>query len=287
MKKLFVKNIAICFSLSCVLTSSFACKVIGKVISVSGEATAGGRNLTRGANICEGDSIKTADKAKLSYKLNDGSYFMLPQKSEMQVKKFNYQADGKNNEVNAQLIKGKIKTRSGEIGREARHSDLAAEAGIPKSEQVNPANYKIEAGVATVGVRGTAIALALTEPKEQLGIESLFEQHNAASMTNDAPKVNVAVFSGYVEVEVIDNASGQVQAYSFGSGGDAFFGKVGENGSLDSFANETGVNPDSIDYLDSLLDLSTMILGEFVTELVPFPFNFDRLTCHKPCPIFV
>jgi hypothetical protein len=27
--------------------------------------------------------------------------------------------------------------------------------------------------------------------------------------------------------------------------------------------------------------------GGVKAELVPFPFNFDRLTCHKPCPIFV
>ena len=121
---------------------------VGRVLFAAGNVTATDpagnmRVLERGNGVEEGDTIATGD-GRLQVEFKDGGYFALPPGTRFRVDRYRYVAAGDaENSVLLSLLKGGLRTISGLVGKK-NHND-----------------YRMDTGVATIGIRGTEYALDL------------------------------------------------------------------------------------------------------------------------------
>ena len=108
---------------------------VGDVIAI--DAAGQSRSLSKGAELVEGDTVKTQDgRAQLSF--SDGAYVSLQPGSEFRIEEYRFEGrnDGSERGVFS-LIKGGLRTITGLIGRSNRN------------------NYRLRTPIATIGIRGT------------------------------------------------------------------------------------------------------------------------------------
>ncbi len=100
----------------------------------------------RGTPVLVGDMVRTGASSNAQLKLNDGAIIALRPNSEFKVNTFNYSGknDGSEN-ASLSLLKGGVRAVTGAIGR------------------VNHDNLKIDAVVATIGIRGTGFNVVLCD----------------------------------------------------------------------------------------------------------------------------
>ncbi len=124
------------------------------------------RPLTKGAEISNGDTIRTGDGGRAQLRFSDGAMVSLQPETEFRVD--NYQYSGKPDGQERgffSLLKGGLRTITGFVGRSSRD------------------NYKVTTGVATIGIRGTEYAAGLNSAGDVLDVatgEGLVEVCNAA-----------------------------------------------------------------------------------------------------------
>lgn len=135
--------------------SAQAGEKVATVVAVTGKANAGGRALSRAAALFQGDTISTEPGSKVKFKFTDGSVITLAEKTSYVIKNYSFSNGKKQDTFQAQLLKGGLKNVTGKIGKEAARQQEANAAGVPKTQQTSNANYKMQAGLATIGVRGT------------------------------------------------------------------------------------------------------------------------------------
>ena len=115
----------------------------GRVTAIS---ASGERPLTKGAEIGNGDTIRTADGSRAQVRFSDGALVSLQPRSEFRID--NYQFSGKEDGQEKgffSLLKGGLRTITGFIGRTHRN------------------NYKVSTAVATIGIRGTEYTVQVQE----------------------------------------------------------------------------------------------------------------------------
>jgi hypothetical protein len=122
----------------------------GKVDFAAGKVSATGpdgaaRDLVKGAEINQGDSIATGD-GRVQIRFTDGAYMSLQPNTVFKVENYNFagKADGSEKGV-FNLITGGLRTISGLIGKGKRE------------------NYELRTKTATIGIRGTAYSAQQTE----------------------------------------------------------------------------------------------------------------------------
>lgn len=122
----------------------------GRVLLAAGDAVAirDGRTvrLAVGATIEDRDVLRTGPDSNLQVRLTDESVLALKPGSVLAIEQYVYRdrTDGSESAV-FRLLKGGFRTVTGLIGR------------------VNKTAYRVNTGVATIGIRGTSYALALCE----------------------------------------------------------------------------------------------------------------------------
>ncbi len=178
-------------------------KVIGHVTKLTGTATAI-RNgvsiiLNQGDNVEKGDVVQSGSDSTLGITFIDGTVFGLSSNAKMVLNEMVYDPNGSNNSSLLSLVAGTIFFVAGET---AKHGEM-----------------KVDTPVATMGIRGTAVAV------EQVEV-------NFEVITGTAPPVNFRVLvepSGVVgSYDLIDkitgdkiatvNQAGQVVSYSPSAG---------------------------------------------------------------------
>ena len=115
----------------------------GRVTAIS---ASGERPLTKGAEIGNGDTIRTADGSRAQVRFSDGALVSLQPRSEFRID--NYEFSGKEDGQEKgffSLLKGGLRTITGFIGRTHRN------------------NYKVSTAVATIGIRGTEYTVQVQE----------------------------------------------------------------------------------------------------------------------------
>ena len=127
---------------------SSAEEMIGSVVLAKGVVTAsssesGLRTLAKGSAVHQGEILETASDSFLVVQLNDGTKLTLRPRSELTLEKFN--TDEGKEEALFNLLKGGLRTISGEIG------------------QKRPDQFRVETGIATIGIRGTDFIVRLCE----------------------------------------------------------------------------------------------------------------------------
>lgn len=127
------------------LVSSFsqAAESVGKVILSFGQnvavSTAGDeRALKRQADVFANDLLKTSAKGRLQIRFTDGSRLSLKPNTEFKIDDYRFdEANPEDGKAIYKLLKGGMRTISGKIGK------------------VDKEDYKLDAVVATIGIRGT------------------------------------------------------------------------------------------------------------------------------------
>ncbi len=109
---------------------------VGSVTAV--DAVGVQRPLTRGAEISNGDTIRTGDGGRAQVRFSDGAMVSLQPQTEFRIDSYQYsgQADGQEKGFFS-LLKGGLRTITGLIGRSNRDA------------------YRVTTTVATIGIRGT------------------------------------------------------------------------------------------------------------------------------------
>lgn len=136
----------------------------GAVIAVSSSGVQ--RPLSRGAEIGNGDTVRTGEGSRAQVRFSDGALVSLQAQTEFRIDDFHYsgKADGQEKGFFS-LLKGGLRTITGLVGRS------------------NRANYKVTTGVATIGIRGTEYMAALDDAGTDLTVhtgEGLVEVCNDA-----------------------------------------------------------------------------------------------------------
>jgi len=94
--------------------------------------------LARGASIQAGDSISTGVASNAQIRMTDGAVIAIRAQSEFKINEYQFQGKGGGNDkASVSLLKGGVRAVTGSIGKD------------------NPDNLKVNAVVATVGIRGT------------------------------------------------------------------------------------------------------------------------------------
>ncbi|MBK7564408.1 MAG: FecR domain-containing protein [Propionivibrio sp.] len=111
------------------------------------------RPLTRGADIGNGDTIRTGEGGRAQIRFSDGAMVSLQPQTEFRIDDYQYsgKADGKEKGFFS-LLKGGLRTITGWIGRSSRDS------------------YKVSTSVATIGIRGTEYTAGLSPSGETLAV---------------------------------------------------------------------------------------------------------------------
>ncbi|MEI7430984.1 MAG: FecR domain-containing protein, partial [Betaproteobacteria bacterium] len=96
------------------------------------------RPLTKGAEISNGDTIRTGDGGRVQVRFSDGAMVSLQPETDFRVDNYQFsgKADGEEKGFFS-LLKGGLRTITGLVGRSNRD------------------NYKVTTNVATIGIRGT------------------------------------------------------------------------------------------------------------------------------------
>jgi hypothetical protein len=139
----------------------------GPVTAVS--ATGTQRPLTKGAEVSNGDTIRTGDGGRAQVKFSDGAMISLQPATEFRIDNYQFsnKADGQEKGFFS-LLKGGMRTITGLIGRSNRD------------------NYKVTTSVATIGIRGTEYTAGLNSSGDNLLVhtgEGLIEVCNSAGCT--------------------------------------------------------------------------------------------------------
>ena len=150
---------------------AYAAEGAGSVDFASGAVTAVNvsgvqRPLTRGAEIGNGDTVRTGEGSRAQVRFSDGALVSLQAKTEFRIDDFHYsgKADGQEKGFFS-LLKGGLRTITGLVGRS------------------NRGNYKVTTGVATIGIRGTEYMAVLDDAGKDLTVhtgEGLVEVCNDA-----------------------------------------------------------------------------------------------------------
>lgn len=116
---------------------------LGEVAVVRGTQSIAGK---RGVEVLAGDSISTGSASNAQIRMNDGAVMALRPNTEFKVDEFTFsgQVDGRE-KVTLSLVKGGVRAVTGAIGRGNRD------------------NLKVNAVVATVGIRGTGFNIVFCD----------------------------------------------------------------------------------------------------------------------------
>jgi hypothetical protein len=144
---------------------------VGNVTAVN--AVGVQRPLTKGAEISNGDTIRTGDGGRAQVRFSDGAMVSLQPETDFRVDNYQYsgQTDGQEKGFFS-LLKGGLRTITGLVGRSNRD------------------NYKVTTSVATIGIRGTEYTGALNSTTGELVVntgEGLVEVCNGAGCMVLAP----------------------------------------------------------------------------------------------------
>lgn len=136
----------------------------GSVTAVN--STGAQRPLTKGAEVGNGDTIRTGDGGRAQVRFSDGAIVSLQPATEFRIDNYQYASKSDGQEKGFfSLLKGGMRTITGLIGRSNRD------------------NYKVTTGVATIGIRGTEYTAGLNPSNGQLVVntgEGLVEVCNGA-----------------------------------------------------------------------------------------------------------
>jgi VCBS repeat-containing protein len=161
---------------------------VGKVVTVSGEATAeaagGGRVLAVDSPVFQDDVLITEQGERLEVLFNDGTRLAQGENSRLQID--SYVFDSAAPEASAMLLKaaeGTFRTITGKIAAE------------------NPENFTIKTPLATLGIRGTTVLSHITPDHEMHGPEFIDEGKAFVLIDNFG---NIRFITDYVPVKVID-----------------------------------------------------------------------------------
>lgn len=198
---------------------------VAKVIAVSGSASANQRPLSRGSALFQGDTVTTQAGGKVKFKFTDGTVNSLAEKTTYVIKNYSFNQGSKQNTFESKLLKGGLKTVTGKIGKEAKRTEEAIAAGIPKDQVAKSSNYKMQAGVASIGVRGTVFKTSIQNGEQPLlGLSFLNPPINNTMDVNDpslGPKVvAVSAYQGTVEVDALN------ETFLVGAEGDSSYLEV-------------------------------------------------------------
>lgn len=123
------------------------------------------RPLAKGDGIDVGDTVVVGAAALAQLKFTDGALVSLQPESSFRVDDYHYEGKIDGNEKGSfSLLRGGMRTITGAVGRQNRD------------------NYKVDAVVATIGIRGTEYTARLDASAESLGVhtgEGLIEVCNA------------------------------------------------------------------------------------------------------------
>jgi hypothetical protein len=124
------------------------------------------RPLTKGAEISNGDTIRTGEGGRAQVRFSDGAMVSLQPQTDFRIDNYQYsgKADGQEKGFFS-LLKGGLRTITGLVGRSNRD------------------NYKVVTSVATIGIRGTEYTGALNPGTGELVVntgEGLVEVCNGA-----------------------------------------------------------------------------------------------------------
>lgn len=138
--KLFVAAL-----LSLISLSASALEPAGKIDSMKGDVKAlldgETRTLSKGDQVFPNDQIITEKKSIAEIKFVDDSNFILGPDSEFKIDKFSYNQPDKENSFSTKLVKGTFRFVTGLIAR------------------YKPDTMKVSTAVATIGIRGTEVAV--------------------------------------------------------------------------------------------------------------------------------
>ena len=162
-----------CFAQSAatVLFASGGARILGQ----NGE----GRAASRGSTLSVGETVDTLD-GRVQLRFNDGASVSLQPGSRFRVDEFRFSAQGGKVQDSDRgffsLLKGGFRTLTGLLGKERREQ------------------YKVETGVATIGIRGTDYTAALSDRGLVLStFEGLVEVCNQTGCVQVAPGETVLV----------------------------------------------------------------------------------------------
>ncbi|WP_415035453.1 FecR domain-containing protein [Azonexus sp.] len=109
------------------------------------------RALNKGDHFSAGDTINTGKAALAQMKFTDGALVSLQADSSFRVDEYHYNGKSDGSEKgNFSLLQGGLRTLTGAVGRQ------------------NRSNYKMNAVVATIGIRGTEYTAQLDDTRETL-----------------------------------------------------------------------------------------------------------------------
>lgn len=188
----------------------FATGVV-KAVSADGRS----RELSKGANIENGDTLKTLN-GRAQLKFTDGGYISLQPYTDFKVEdyEFNGTEDGKEKSVFT-LLKGGLRAVTGSIGHK------------------NKDNFKLNTSTATIGIRGTEFLVTLNGEtlrvfcgnggvfvKNEAGTLVLYQgqsgvvggPNSAPQQSTDVPTVTSASPTGNTNTSSESNGSGDTQA---------------------------------------------------------------------------
>lgn len=139
---------------------AYAAEGAGSIDFVSGAVTAVSssgvqRPLSRGAEIGNGDTVRTGEGSRAQVRFSDGALVSLQAQTEFRIDEFHYsgKADGQEKGFFS-LLKGGLRTITGLVGRS------------------NRSNYKVTTGVATIGIRGTEYMAELDDAGTDLTVHT-------------------------------------------------------------------------------------------------------------------
>jgi hypothetical protein len=144
---------------------------VGNVTAVN--AVGVQRPLSKGAEIGNGDTIRTGDGGRVQVRFSDGAMVSLQPETDFRVDDYQYsgKTDGQEKGFFS-LLKGGLRTITGLVGRSNRD------------------NYKVTTSVATIGIRGTEYTGAFNSATGELVVntgEGLVEVCNGAGCMMLAP----------------------------------------------------------------------------------------------------
>lgn len=148
------------------------------------------RPLSKGADIGNGDTIRTGAGGRAQVRFSDGALVSLQPQTEFRID--NYQYSGKKTDESDKgffsLLKGGLRTITGLVGRSNRD------------------NYKVTTSVATIGIRGTEYTAGLNPSGDELNVAT---GEGVVEVCNDAGCILLASGeSGLVQ------GNGQPRRYS-------------------------------------------------------------------------
>jgi len=130
--------------------TAYSAEAIGKLIFTIGkvqiiDANGKQKKALRGANIFQGDTIKTFINGQAQIKFVDGARISVRAGSEFKVDAYVYTENPDKDKSEMSLIRGGIRAVTGAIGKK------------------NNQSYKMKTAVATIGIRGTDYSLMLCQ----------------------------------------------------------------------------------------------------------------------------